>query len=188
MWLTPLSTACRRTLMAARRSCGGPNTFGPVSRMAPKPIGATWNGPRPRHSTTCSIALLVPQLAVEVDRDVHAVAERLVFRVSATTQRHVFAMRNLPAGDVGETHRTRHQVRAVLARRDIDISHCGHTLEPEGHVAASPQGIPRVTLPRGLRRTRSRRDSSSPGCGTAATSRQWRVLPLRSGAGRARTR
>src|SRR4051794_3482890 len=38
MWLTPCSTAVRRTAMASSRSCGGPQTPGPGSCIAPKPI------------------------------------------------------------------------------------------------------------------------------------------------------
>jgi hypothetical protein len=49
---------------------------------------------------------LALQGSVETDYDVHPVTERLVLRTSATAQRHVFAVRNFPAGDVSETHLT----------------------------------------------------------------------------------
>ena len=41
MWSTPSSTARRRTASAPSRSRGGPNTPGPASCMAPKPIRPT---------------------------------------------------------------------------------------------------------------------------------------------------
>src|SRR6476660_3757821 len=129
MWSTPRACASRRTLTASRRSRGGPNTFGPVSRMAPKPIGATENGPRRRLSPTGFIVRLVLQGSVEADRGVGPVAERLVLRTSAPAQRHVLAVRNLPAVDIGETHGARHEVRPVLARGDVDFGHRPHALE-----------------------------------------------------------
>src|SRR5882757_5857197 len=119
--------------MAPWRSGGGPNTFGPVRRMAPKPIGATENGPRPRRSTTSSIVRLALQRSVEADRSVHPVTERLVLRMPTTAQRHVFAVRNFAAGNVAQTHRARHQVRAVLARSDIDVGDSRHARDRDRH-------------------------------------------------------
>src|SRR5690349_4076779 len=55
MWSTPSATASRRIAIAALRSSGGPNTFGPVSRMAPKPIGETTWAPSGRRSIRVSI-------------------------------------------------------------------------------------------------------------------------------------
>src|SRR5258708_31128509 len=111
--------------MPAWRPGGGPKTVGPVRRMAPKPI-APENGPRPRRSTTSSIVRLALQRSVEADRSVHPVTERLVLRMPTTAQRHVFAVRNFAAGNVAQTHRARHQVRAVLARSDIDVGDSRH--------------------------------------------------------------
>src|SRR3954465_12744395 len=51
MWSTPRSTASRSTAIALARSRGGPKTFGPVSRIAPNPIGETENGPSRRSFT-----------------------------------------------------------------------------------------------------------------------------------------
>src|ERR1700761_8653272 len=41
MWLMPSSTTLRSTAMAASSSSGGPNTPGPASCIAPKPIRVT---------------------------------------------------------------------------------------------------------------------------------------------------
>src|SRR5215211_2913965 len=46
MWSTPSSTARRRTAIAASRSRGGPNTPGPASCIAPKPMRLTVLSPR----------------------------------------------------------------------------------------------------------------------------------------------
>src|SRR5579875_727561 len=46
MWSTPSSIARRRTARAASGSRGGPNTPGPASCMAPKPIRRTGLSPR----------------------------------------------------------------------------------------------------------------------------------------------
>src|SRR5690348_1276713 len=48
MWSTPALTASRNSRTASSRSGGGPNTPGPVRRIAPKPMGVTWKAPRGR--------------------------------------------------------------------------------------------------------------------------------------------
>ena len=39
MWLIPSATTSRSTATASSRSCGGPNTWGPASCIAPYPSG-----------------------------------------------------------------------------------------------------------------------------------------------------
>src|SRR3954449_7905493 len=46
MWSTPSSTARRRTARAAAGSLGGPNTPGPASCIAPKPMRLIGLSPR----------------------------------------------------------------------------------------------------------------------------------------------
>src|SRR6476660_5649489 len=46
MWVTPRSTASRRTARAWSGSRGGPNTPGPASCMAPKPMRLMGLSPR----------------------------------------------------------------------------------------------------------------------------------------------
>jgi hypothetical protein len=68
--------------------------------IAPRPIGDTENGPNERLSALADMSSLprkplVGQLAVEVDREVGAVTERLVGRVATTTHRHRVRVRDL---------------------------------------------------------------------------------------------
>src|SRR4051794_32236979 len=117
MWLTPLSTASRSNSSAAVRLAGGPNTLGPVSRIAPKPIGDTENGPSRRASMSLRdvvIGAAVGERAVEVDLEVRAVAERFVARVAAAAEGHLVRVRDLATVGVGEVHGTRDEVRAIF--------------------------------------------------------------------------
>src|SRR6266571_4046417 len=77
----------------------------------------------PTHRRLRSRSVL--QRSVEVDGEVGAVAEWLVVRVTAAAEGHLVGMRNLAAVDVCELDRARHQVRAVLAGGDVDVSHPG---------------------------------------------------------------
>src|ERR1019366_7057229 len=51
MWLTPNSTAARSNRTAFSGVAGGPKTFGPVKRMAPRPMAETEKGPNFRFSS-----------------------------------------------------------------------------------------------------------------------------------------
>src|SRR6185437_13413344 len=57
MWFTPASTTRRRMASAPARSPGGPNTPGPGSCMAPKPMRRTG---RPASRFTVSVSVMAP--------------------------------------------------------------------------------------------------------------------------------
>src|ERR1700722_11653286 len=76
MWFTPASIARRITLSATERSLGGPNTPGPGSCIAPKPMRRTYRLPSRTDSsdmhpgyTGFSQLSRQPPLALSSDRD-----------------------------------------------------------------------------------------------------------------------
>ena len=99
-----------------------------------------------RLATTCCIAGLVLQGSVEADRDVRPVAERLVLGTSATAQRHLFAVRNIPAVGIGETHSPDTRYGPFSLGVIFDFSYSRRAREHDARAVASPQGISPVSI------------------------------------------
>src|SRR5207245_2362583 len=65
MWSTPSCTARRRTASASSRSRGGPNTRGPASCIAPKPIRLIVRSPRSKVPAALTARTLLRPVAAE---------------------------------------------------------------------------------------------------------------------------
>src|SRR6478609_9450965 len=101
MWLTPNSTARRRTARALSTSAGGPVIPGPVKRMAPKPRRLTSSSPAIGNvpdAAAVGMEASLPsedrQVALELPRaDLHAVVLPLLALDLDVAVEHVLAQR-----------------------------------------------------------------------------------------------
>src|SRR5882724_2655320 len=122
-------SSAKSSRMAAIRRTGSrsPKTAYAFLSMRPPSVSLILAPPpgRREHGWRRSPLLdrLVGERPVEVDRQVRAVAERLVARVSAPAERHLVRVTDLPAVDVAERHWAGHEVRPVLAWSDRDVGH-----------------------------------------------------------------